>query len=95
MMKLTKNDKRLLNQWGCPCSYYPQIERAMNACITIYKIETEKRTGKISRDEAIKVLGRERWLSGIARSAFHWSATRRSDDEKTIVYFDSSKLFRE
>lgn len=94
-MKLTENDKRILSEWGYRRSDYPQIERATNVSITIYKIETEKTNRKISRDEAIKVLGREKWLSGIARSAFHWSATRLSDDEKAIVYFDSSRLFRE
>jgi len=47
---------------------------------------------KISREDAIKILGMETYLSGIARSAFHWSACRENE-KGDIVSFDSSKLF--
>ena len=49
---------------------------------------------RISRKEAIELLGRETWLSGLDRSAFHWSAMRQTKDDKGYVYFDSSKLFK-
>jgi hypothetical protein len=46
---------------------------------------------KISQEKALEILGREEYLSGISRSAFHWSAVRDNNGE--TVYFDSSKLF--
>jgi len=49
---------------------------------------------KISREDAIKILGMETYLSGIARSAFHWNSVRDSENGES-VYFDSSKLFKE
>ena len=47
----------------------------------------------ISREDVIEILGRTEYLSGIARSAFHGSASRETNDNKN-VYFDSSNLFR-
>ncbi|MEG0898369.1 MAG: hypothetical protein RSF40_01485 [Oscillospiraceae bacterium] len=89
-MKLTAEDKKLLKKWGHKTSDYPQIEKAMNKGITIYELDLND--GYVSRDEAIVLLGREVYLSGVARSAFHWSAARETKDKRTI-YFDSSRLF--
>ena len=50
---------------------------------------------RISQKEAIAILGRERFLAGLDRSAFHWSATVESEDGTMLVYFDSSAFFRE
>ena len=47
----------------------------------------------ISQKKAIELLGRESFLSGIARSAFHWSAVRHINDNE-YIYFDSSKFFK-
>lgn len=110
-MKLTENDKKQLKENGYIESDFPQIERAMQKSKTTYKAvhmgTGEKET--ISREKAIEILGRETWLSGISRSAFHWSATRdnmrgyskpKSADyvvtqmPTQIVYFDSSNLFK-
>ena len=46
----------------------------------------------ITRDEAVTRLGRLDYLSGIARSAFHFTAMRITEDGKVIL-FDSSRLF--
>ena len=46
----------------------------------------------ITRDEAVTRLGRLDYLSGIARSAFHFTAIRITEDGKVIL-FDSSRLF--
>ena len=37
--------------------------------------------------KAIEILGRKEFLSGLARSTFHW------DSQRGDVSFDSSKLF--
>ena len=108
-MKLTETDKKQLKENGYVESDFPQIERAMQKSKTTYKVVDIKTGDKkiISREKAIEILGRETWLSGISRSAFHWTATRdnmrgyfkpKSADYVVtqmpthIVHFDSSNL---
>jgi hypothetical protein len=85
-MKLTKTDKELLTKWGYPEEDMNQIEEATTK--TVYELNDKK----ISCKKALEVLGREEFLSGISRSAFHWSSARNNEKGET-VYFDSSKLF--
>lgn len=86
-MKLTSEDKKLLTEWGYPEEDFNQIERATT------KTTYESNRNKVTADEAIDILGREEYLSGIARSAFHWSACREGKEGQR-VYFDSSRLFK-
>lgn len=88
-MRLTDQDKKWLRDMGHDDKDFPQIEKAMYKCYTIYGLGKET----ISREQAIALLGRKTYLSGISRSAFHYTAARKTDDGRT-VYFDSSKLFR-
>jgi hypothetical protein len=88
-VKLSENDKALLTKWGYPESDFSQIEEAMKKSKTKYELEGFH----ISREEAIDLLGREEYLSGIARSAFHYTAARETANNK-VVYFDSSNLFK-
>lgn len=88
-MKLTTEDKRRLVEWGYAESDMPQIEEAMQKNKTTYKAEG----ARISREEAIATLGRLEYLSGIARSAFHFSAARTGNDGRVVI-FNSSRLFR-
>ena len=89
VIKLTSADKALLLDWGHSESDFPQIEEAFKKSKTKYKLDATP----ISREEAISLLGREQYLSGIARSSFHYTACRQTPDGK-FVYFDSSNLFR-
>lgn len=92
-MQLTQNDKAILKSFGCPDGDMRQIGEALTK--TRYSLYT-KATGKektISRTTARELLGDEQFLSGLGRSAFHWSSSR-SVDETTSVFFDSSNLFK-
>ena len=91
-MKLTNVDKEMLLNNGYTEEDFPQIEAAMLKKNTKYKLNDKL----ISREEAITILGREKYVSGISRSAFHWSAVRpvKEGSDKELVYFDSSNLFR-
>lgn len=93
-MKLTKEDKNLLSGWGYPEDDFEQIERALAKTKTTYELFNDENNEdkEISREEAIEILGRETYLSGIGRSAFHWSSVRENEEGQK-VYFDSSKLF--
>ncbi|MFD1736200.1 hypothetical protein ACFSCX_06435 [Bacillus salitolerans] len=86
-MKLTSEDKELLLKWGFPEKDFYQIEVATRK--TTYELDDKK----ISAKEALEILGRETYLSGISRSAFHWSSCRENEKGQ-IVYFNSSKLFK-
>ena len=91
-MRLTKSDKELLISWGFAEKDFSQIEEAFYKSKTKYKLGSTP----ISREEAIRLLGRERYLSGIARSAFHFAAGRDVPNSMSgeVVYFDSSRLFK-
>ena len=94
-MKLTKADKAYLISINESEQDFPQIEEAME--VTKYELtdaDGKETIRSISRKEAIELLGRENWLSGLDRSAFHWTAMRQTKDEKGYVLFDSAKLFR-
>lgn len=63
-----------------------QIERAID-------VTTYERNGRIlSTEDARRILGTTVWLSGLSRSAFHYTAAR-IDRYGQTVYFDSRKLF--
>lgn len=87
-MKLTAEDKQHLIEWGYSESDLPRIEEAMQRDKTTY----EMGLCHISREEAITVLGWLEYLSGIARSAFYFSAARTAIDGRVVI-FDSSRLF--
>lgn len=88
-MKLTKEDKRLLQSWGVEERNFAQIEEALNATKTKYELNGKP----ISRERAIELLGRKDYLSGIVRSAFHYTAARETQTGETVL-FDSYNLFR-
>lgn len=95
-MKLTIQDKELLASWGETPDDIAQIERASKSNILELKLEdlvTGKRR-KIGQKTAIQILGRETFLSGLSRAAFHWSSSRYSADQLLEVSFYCGKLFR-
>lgn len=93
-MKLTDTDKQYLIGIGYSEKDFKQIEKAGR--MTVYKESCGDAAGrKITIARAIGLLGREQFLSGLGRSAFHWSAVRQAEDGKISVSFDSSRLFRE
>lgn len=95
-MVLTKADKAYLLSINESEQYFPQIEEAME--VTKYELtdaDGRETIRSISRKEAIDLLGRETWLNGLDRSAFHWTAMRETKDGKGYVLLDSSALFRE
>lgn len=92
---LTQEDKKLLKDYGYLDEDFPQIKEAYNK--TIYTLcentKVSRKETEIKGMKAIELLGRENFLSGLARSAFHWSAYRNIT-ENSGVYFNSSKLFK-
>ena len=82
-MKLTKKDKQLLISIGYEKKDFLQIEQATSK--TVYEHYPKMGVGwKITMQEAIDILGKKEFLSGIARSAFHWSAIRLAPDGSEV-----------
>ena len=88
-MKLAKEDKAFLISMGHDECDLPQIEDALHASRTTYSLDGEP----ITRARALQLLGRESYLAGISRSAFHFTAAQTAENGKT-VYLDSYKLFQ-
>lgn len=85
-MKLTDEDKTYLKGLGYHKKDLKQIAVATSLTAYTYK-------GHLICDaDACEVLGKEDYLSGIARSAFHWSASRETPEGETVL-FDSRALF--
>lgn len=93
-MILEEKDINTLKEWGYSDRDIKQIQEAVE--ITEYtKHELKppyKDVKSLTALEAYELLGNEMFLSGISRSAFHWSASREYC-KKYGVSFDSSKLF--
>lgn len=90
-MKLTKEDVEQLKAWGFREQDIPQLQEAANK--TRYELIDVGGGRTVGVRDVVKEIGRTNWLSGIARSAFHWTAVRFNDDKSTRIDFDSSKIF--
>lgn len=89
MVKLSREDQELLRSLDCEERDFPQIERALRKDMTTYKMDSKR----ISREQAIELLGKRSFLSGISRSAFHCTAVRKTADGR-FVLFNSYNLFK-
>ena len=93
---LTPERKARFEKNGVEPKDWTQIAYAMRANNTKYHYFNGETERVISRSEAISLLGEDVFLSGIIRSAFHWSAVREiaNSKYKQYVRFDSSKMFK-
>lgn len=110
---LSDEDRAILKGWGYPARDLAQIQEAINRSTYVAKFlmkekrkAAEEREGEVSKETAMQILGRQTFLSGIARSAFHFTSSREPDkadficleDGRTVkyqsVHFDSSILFK-
>ena len=82
-MKLNKRQKLILKEYGFSQSDFPQIERVITK--TRYYLNNKR----LNRNQVIKMIGEEEFLSGIGRSAFHYTSVRNN------ILFDSSKFFKD
>lgn len=97
-MKLSIADKALLKEWGHEERDFHQIEDVVGKTTLQYVSYNPERgstqVSKISHKKAEELLGRRKYLAGLARSAFHWSASQ-DVDEISYVLYDSSKYFKD
>ena len=103
-MKLTNNDKEYLKSIGFTSSECVDIEEISTKYKFKYEIHvyTNKRGGetiafdKLTQAQAIKILGRNNFLSGLATSALRGSSARIGDKYPwwtVVVYFTKPDLY--
>lgn len=94
-MRWRKDDTELLQSWGYSQEDIEQIKEARKFLIlTTQNSSHDNKEIKISINKAIELLGRETFLSGLARASFHWTSVRSSDKDED-VFFDCSRMFEE
>lgn len=94
-MKLTNKDKKYLLSIGYTENDFEQIGNfAKYTKYEMFTKEDESIVTTITQKKAIELLGRNTFLSGLGRTAFHQSAVRYNDEGTIYVVFDSSKFFK-
>ena len=99
-MEFTNDDKKYLLEkiyGGIKQTFDEDLRQIEDAAdVTTYTLyKGDKKEGRISRTKAIELCGREKWLSGLSRAAFHWTAMREvKGKENEYVGFDARRLFR-
>ena len=91
MKKLTKKQKQIILDFGYQQEDLKYIEEAL--LFTDFELLIERQNDKkISLKKAKEILGETNFLSGIARSTFHYSAVREAGNGHKI-YFNSSRNY--
>ena len=89
---MTKYQEDYFKAHGEDEKSFRQLNEAMRR--TKYTLVTPYTSRKIKKEEAVEVLGEDEYLSGIQRSAFHGTATRKVMGQPfQMVLFDSSALW--
>ncbi len=86
-MVLTQKDKEYLLDLRHEMRGLGQLKEAVNE--TVYTLNGNEITAEKTRE----LFGKENFLSGFSRSAFHWSTSREIDGSNKVVEFDSSSPF--
>ena len=94
MRKLTKADIELLMNWGYLKEDITDIQYRLPYLRCYLYNEKDGSEVRISRKKAIELIGREQFLSGLGRCAFHWDALKIVEGTNLSVFFDMSKYFR-
>lgn len=92
LKNLTQQDIEILKKWGHQDKDLSQINKAITK--TDYRYCHNGKEEKITHKQARELLGNEQFLSGISRSAFHYSSCREIEG-KGYVDFDSRRMFKE
>ena len=94
-MKLTNKDKKYLLSIGYTENDFEQIGNiAKYTKYEMFTKEDESIVTRITQRECIKLIGRNAFLSGLGRTAFHRSAVRYNDEGTIYVLFDGNKFFK-
>lgn len=92
LLKIYGGNKKILEE------DLPQMEQAADVTTYTFGKNSDGSDERIiTRLGVVRKIGRQAWISGLARSAFHCTAMRYvddSDESRGFVYFDSHNLFK-
>ena len=95
--ELTEEDAQELLDIGVSEDDIYQIKQVAKIVKLGYDWNYENGTsegGPISASEAIGIIGKHKFLCGLDRCAFHWTATQSNDDGTVVIYYDASEYFK-
>ena len=90
-MRLTNKDKNYLISIGYTNEDFSAIENATKNIkySLLFISDNKKQEIKLNQKQAIGMLGRKTFLSGIGRATFHYSAVRSNEELPNIkIYFN-------
>ena len=92
-MKLTKKDKDLLIKRGYQSYEMAEIENSRFRYEMFWNTNGLQSAIQVTQKQAIKMLGREDFISGIARATYHDTAVRyiKDDNNGSGIYFKNKK----
>lgn len=94
-MKLTKAQKEYYKSMKWGDDDIKQLESMGKYCkLTLYDNNTDKKIKRITQKEAIAILGKETFMSGMERACFHWDASRTNKNDTLRIDFDNSSMFK-
>lgn len=88
-MKLSKEDIKILTDWGCTQQDIKQIKSLRYKFTLCYENGKEE---KISTELARKKLSQKDFLSGIERAAFHRTSYRETQEKEPNGIYIKSNL---
>lgn len=95
--ELTDEDVKELLDIGVPGDDIYQIKQVAKIVKLGYDWDYENGTsegGPISASEAIGIIGKHKFLCGLDRCAFHWTATQSNNDGTVVIYYNASEYFK-
>ena len=95
--ELTREDVQELLDIGVSEDDIYQIKQVAKIVKLRYEWRYENGTsesGPISASEAIGIIGKHRFLCGLDRCAFHYSATQTNEDASVVIYYDAFEYFK-
>lgn len=93
-MNINKKDIIVLKSWGTTDKEINQMKEAKKQLkLFLTNIKTNTYDKRITQKEAIEILGREKFLSGLHRASFHCSVCRHNGDNS--IYFDDYDFFKD
>ena len=92
-MKLTNKDKDLLIKRGYQSFEMSEIENSRFSYEMFWNTNGLQSAIQVTQKQAIKLLGREEFISGIARATYHDTAVRYIKDfsDGSGIYFKNKK----
>lgn len=94
-MHLTNKQKDYYRSLGWDNDDIAQFQGMGKYCkLTLCEEPSGKKIRRITQKEAIEILGKDTFMSGMERACFHWNCSRSNEQDNLSVTFDNSSMFK-